>query len=239
MISCGSRKVQPSGAAPVYSQEEIVQAVEDHNRDWEWLVAKSGIDIDSPDEKAGGTLYLRMRKDSVIWMLVKKFGVEAARVQLTPDSFQIIYRLERVYDEGRLEDFLHHYNLNTEFRDLQEMLVGNVILPDSNTTRVILGEEGHRVKGVSYDLSLQYLLDPYKLKLQEVVMTDAYDRTVKATFSDYREWDGLDGMIAKQRLYALPVSKTETAYLKLGLKDFEINKPRSIKFSIPSHYERL
>lgn len=239
LISCGGSKKLADRPIPVHTDTEIVDALENHNRDWEWLVAKMGINIDSPQEKAGGTLYLRMKKDSVIWMMVKKLGIEAARVQLTPDSFQIIYRLERVYDEGDLDDFLHHYNLNTTFRDLQEMLVGNVILPDTAGIHVSQSPKGHWIEGSSYDLDMKYMLDPYELRVKETIITDAYDRSAKANFSDYREWDGLEGMIPKKREYVLPINAKDKAYLKLGIKDYDIDKPKNIRFSIPSHYERL
>ena len=236
--ACKSKKVVMSGPIPVYDDNEIISALEDRNVNWDWLISKAGINIDSPAEKVGGTMYLRMKKDSVIWVMVKKFGVEAARAQITPDSFQIAYRLDRSYDEGRIEDLMHHYKLDLEFEDMQQMMFGNVMLPDSVHTKVKQSQQEHLISGVSGDLKLTYALDPYQLLLERILINDRHDRDVRIEYLDYREVEDY-GKVPYERRYVLPYSETETASLKLEFKDFEINKPRAIKFSIPSHYEKL
>jgi len=238
LSSCKTKKLETTGPTPVYDDYEIVQALEDRNISWDWLISKAGINIDSPAEKVGGTMYLRMKRDSVIWVMVKKFGVEAVRAQMTPDSFQIVYRLDRSYDEGRIEDLMAHYNLDLAFEDMQQMMFGNVMLPDPEYTTVKQGENEHLVSGASDDLKLTYALDPYQLLLQRILINDRRDRDVNIEYLDYREVDDF-GKIPFERNYRLPYSETETASLKLEFKDFDINKPRAIKFSIPSRYERL
>ncbi len=238
LSACKTKKVVMSGPAPIYSDGEIVQALEDRNVSWEWLISKAGINIDSPSEKVGGTMYLRMKRDSVIWVMVKKFGVEAVRVQITPDSFQIVYRLDRSYDEGRIEDLMNHYKLDLAFEDMQQMMFGNVMLPDSAHTKVKQSEKEHLVSGVSGDLKLMYSLDPYQLLLQSILINDSKNRDVNIEYLDYRDTEDF-GAIPFERRYRLPYSETETASLQLEFKDFEINAPRAIKFSIPSHYEKL
>lgn len=228
----------PSGPAPNYTDDEIVAALENRNSSWEWLISKAGINIDSPAEKVGGTVYIRMKRDSVIWIMVKKYGVEAVRAQMTPDSFQIIYRLERVYDEGRLSSLLAHYNLDFTFEDMQQMIYGNVMLPDTASISVIQGDALHRILGISGNLDLHYTLDPYELLLQSLFIRDSSQREVFIRYDDYEDL-GEYGYIAQNRLYTLPYNATETASLRLEFKDFDINKPRPIKFSIPSYYERL
>lgn len=238
LSSCRAKKVIMSGPAPIYSDGEIIQSLEDRNVSWDWLISKAGINIDSPSEKVGGTMYLRMKRDSVIWIMVKKFGVEAVRAQITPDSFQIVYRLDRSFDEGRIEDLMYHYQLDFGFEDMQQMMFGNVMLPDSTHTKVKQTESVHLVSGVSGDLKLTYSLDPYQLLLQRILINDSRNRDVDIQYLDYREVEDF-GKIPFERRYIMPYSTTETASLQLEFKDFEINKPRAIKFSIPSHYEKL
>ena len=238
LSSCRTKKVIMTGPAPIHTDSEIVQSLEDRNISWDWLISKAGINIDSPSEKVGGTMYLRMKRDSVIWVMVKKFGVEAVRAQITPDSFQIVYRLDRSFDEGRIEDLMYHYKLDLGFEDMQQMMFGNVMLPDSAHTKVKQYESEHLVSGISGDLKLTYSLDPYQLLLQRILINDSRNRDVNIEYLDYRDVEEF-GKIPFERKYILPYSETETASLQLEFKDFEINKPRAIKFSIPSHYEKL
>jgi len=155
------------------------------------------------------------------------------------DDYEIVQALEdRNYDEGRIEDLMAHYNLDLAFEDMQQMMFGNVMLPDPEYTTVKQGENEHLVSGVSDDLKLTYALDPYQLLLQRILINDRRDRDVNIEYLDYREVDDF-GKIPFERNYRLPYSETETASLKLEFKDFDINKPRAIKFSIPSRYERL
>ena len=238
LSACKAKKVIISGPAPFYSDGEIIQSLEDRNVSWDWLISKAGINIDSPSEKVGGSMYLRMKRDSVIWIMVKKFGVEAVRAQITPDSFQIIYRLDRSFDEGRLEDLIYNYKLDAGFEDMQQIMFGNVILPDNSHTKVKQTKSVHLVSGVSGDFKLIYSLDPYQLLLQRILINDSRNRDLDIQYLDYREVEDF-GKIPFERSYIIPYSLTETASLQLEFKDFEINKPRAIKFSIPSHYERL
>ena len=177
-------------------------------------------------------MYLRMKRDSVIWIMVKKFGVEAVRAQITPDSFQIIYRLDRSFDEGRLEDLIYNYNLDAGFEDMQQMMFGNVILPDSAHTKVKQTKSVHLVSGVSGDFKLIYSIDPYQLLLQRILINDRRNRDLDIQYIDYRQVEDF-GKIPFERRYIIPYSMTETASIQLEFKDFEINKPRAIKFSIP------
>jgi len=117
-------------------------------------------------------------------------------------------------------------------------MFGNVMLPDSAHTKVKQSETEHLVSGVSGDLQLTYSLDPYQLLLQRILINDNRDRDVNIEYLDYREVEEY-GKVPYERKYVLPYSESETASLKLEFKDFEINKPRAIKFSIPSHYEKL
>lgn len=237
-IGCKSNKIINTGPAPIFNDGELISALENRNTDWNWLVAKAGINIDSPDEKVGGTMYLRMKKDSVIWIMVKKFGVEAARAQLTPDSFTIIYRFDRAYDTGRLSSLMHHYNLDLGFEDMQQMLFGNVMLLDTTTQSVKQSTDTHIISGHSGDLSLTYYLDPYTLLLDRMHIIDSRQRDVVINYDDYED-KGQYGMIPMDRFYTLPYSTSEKATLEVNFKEFDIDKPRAIKFNVSPNYRKL
>lgn len=112
------------------SEKELQQALTLHNHDFEWFSAKGSLRYKSVDESGKATINVRMKKDSIIWLNIKKFSVEISRVKMTPDSVFIVYRWERLYEKGRLDQFTRAYNTNLDFAELQDLFFGNVTTAD-------------------------------------------------------------------------------------------------------------
>lgn len=71
---------------------------------------------------------LRMRKDSLVWMSITgPMNVEAARVLITPDTFQMLNKINTTYD-GHNFNFLNNWLLfPVSFPMLQQILSGEKI----------------------------------------------------------------------------------------------------------------
>ena len=93
ITSCKSKKVIPNEKdISEKSTTFLLKALGQNKVEAEWLTAKAKINYKDDNEKIKFTSYIRMRKDSVIWFVIKKAGVEAIRTQITTDSVYIINR---------------------------------------------------------------------------------------------------------------------------------------------------
>ena len=63
----------------------------------EWIVAKGKLSFQDDFQSFRGSFNLRIRKDSVIWLNVKKLSIEGARILIDQDSVFAIDRLNKQY----------------------------------------------------------------------------------------------------------------------------------------------
>ena len=239
LSACGGKKpIVYKGEMPERDSAEVMASLVDRNVDFDWFASKASAKIESPQENAKGTVYLRVKKDSMIWAVFKKYSVEASRMLITKDSFFIIYRLDKKYERGSIEDLERAFNIDFSFEDAQQLVVGNTFLPDDSSVSIAKAKPYYQVEGESLGILLAYWVNGYDLSLEKMHYTDEMDRLVKVNYGDYRIKEG-KGRIPYLREYDLPVEDDQRAYLKLEFKDIEFEKPKRTIFRIPEQYEEI
>lgn len=231
--ACKSSKV---GSKTMKSEKELRNALALHNQEFEWFSAKGKLSYKSTDDSGKATINVRMQKDSLIWMQIKKFSVELSRVMMTPDSVYIVYRWERLYEKGRLDEFTRAYNTELNFTELQDLFFGNVtntenasfVAKDSLKYHLTAEE-----KGITYD----YHINPFNLLLDKFYAKDNSQREVIGKYGDYKKAEDGD-LFSYLREYTFKEGN-EVTYIAIDYSDVEIDVPKKIKFSIPSNYDEL
>lgn len=236
LLSCYACKSSKVGSESMKSEKELRNALELHNQEFEWFSAKGKLSYKSVDESGKATINIRMKKDSLIWMNIKKFSVEISRVMMTPDSVYIVYRWERLYEKGRLDEFTRAYNTELNFSELQELFFGNV--PNTENVSFVAKDSlkyhlTAEEKGISYD----YHINPFNLLLDKFYAQDISQREVIGKYGDYKKAEDGD-LFSYLREYTFKEG-SEVTYLAIDYSDVEIDVPKKIKFSIPSNYDEL
>src|SRR6185369_15710464 len=81
---------------------------------------KAKANYNSPQASGNATVYIKMRKDSVIWISVTgPLNIEGARVLVTPDSIKIINKLESTVQLSSIERLRQITKLPLRFSDFQ------------------------------------------------------------------------------------------------------------------------
>ncbi len=218
------------------SEKELQQALELHNHDFEWFSAKGKLKYKNIDGAGNATINVRMKKDSIIWLNIKKFSVEISRVKMTPDSVYIVYRWERLYEKGRLDQFTRAYNTNFNFSELQDLFFGNVTTTE-DVSFVARDSTKYHLSAIKNGIKYDYHVNPYNLLLEKFYARDDSRREVIGKYDDYKNHD--DGnLFSYLREYTFKEGD-EVTYLAIDYSDIEIDVPKNIKFSIPSNYDEL
>jgi hypothetical protein len=88
--------------------------------------------FNSSQASGSATVYIKMKKDSVIWVSVTgPLNIEGARVLITPDSVKIINKLEGYAQLSSITHLQKITRLPFSFNDLQNLILGRPVL---NTT---------------------------------------------------------------------------------------------------------
>ncbi len=179
-----------------------------------------------------------MRKDSVIWMNVKKLGVEAARIQITKDSIYIINRLDKNYIISDFKYIEDRYSLPANFETLQNLLLGNPVV-------ITMDNKSASTKDLNYILSAnngqmenKYWLDGATFLLAQMNFEEKEQkRELSVQQSGYTDIDGF-GLFPKERSIQVESREIGKISTEIEFSKIEINTAKSIRFKIPDHYER-
>lgn len=235
-VLLGSCKAKKITSDKMKSEKELQQALDLHNYDFDWFSAKGKLKYKNVYESGKATINVRMKKDSIIWLNITKFSIEIARVKMTPDSVYVVYRWERLYTRDRLEKFTSDYNTNFNFTELQDLFFGNVTTTE-NVNFVERDSTKYHISADKDGIKYDYHVNPYNLLLEKFYVSDSERRGVIGKYGDYKEHE--DGnLFSYLREYTFK-EDDEVTYLAIDYSDIEIDVPKKIKFSIPSHYDEF
>ncbi len=221
----------------IYNKQEILKGISNHNIDYDWFSAVGKVRLKSPDQNVSVKIYLRIKRDSAIWMVVKKLGIEVARVLITPEEVSIVYRLEKVYEQEKLSTVLDEYNSSIGFTQLQDYLIGN--LPTLDPTNFeYRNSENQIVCQTQIEGMLSFLrLNQLNLNIEDVELYNQKNESVKIRYTDYQTINAM--AVPFGRKFDLSSMELGELSAHFNLSEIEIDVPKSLKFSIPPHYDKL
>jgi hypothetical protein len=171
-------------------------------------------------------------------MVGKKFSIEGFRTIINKDSFYVVNRLERFYTEEPLDEIYKMFGMKVEFEDMQQLLAGNVFLPDVTQVNNYIQTGSNCKLTANIDIyDVTYVLDAYDLHLSELEIKDQTGRKTKALFDEYKKLNNTK--VPYIRKYSFYDETRIVAKLDVDVNEIEIDIPKTMIFSIPSHYERV
>ena len=193
------------------------------------------MDFDSPQQGGSGKVLIRMKKDSLLWLQGKRLSIEGVRMRMTPDSTMIRYTIDKKYQADETSVLLNSLGVPITFLDIQQMIVGNVPLPDPEG--VLLEQEKADVKAyyTDSDFSYQYSVNAYTGYLDTLKLKDYLSRQVVLIFQEHQMNEGLGLVYPKKREILLP----DQGILKIEVDKLEPFVQKNTPFDINSRYERI
>ncbi len=200
---------------------------------------RARVKIDSPYEKTKGVMYTRIIKDSLIWIAVKKLGVEGGRLLITRDSAFLINRIERYYQKKSIEDFGNSYGIDLTFSQIQLACVGlHQAIDTSGFYHFGAAGNQYKFSFSSGEYLVDYKADPFTGLVMSATITDKFDRSLQSTYDNYA-YVKQEIQIPYFREYKFGIAKNDTLTVEVDYTSIELNNPKTIRFEIPPHYERI
>jgi len=218
--------------------KDTYRALQANRIDYKTFTAKIDVDyIDADDKKYNVNVFLRMYKDSVIWVDIHAFlGIDALTAKITKDSVKILDRQNKLYTARSIEYLQEVSQLPVDLITLQDLLIGNPIFLDSNIisyakfdNSISLLSIGDRFKNL-VTLTGNKLLQ--RIKLDDV--NELRNRTGDLTYDDYEDKTGAN--FAKTR--KITFAEKKKLDVRLEFKQYNFNEDLTFPFSIPKKYKR-
>lgn len=206
----------------------------------EWLDAKARITFQDEAQTRKFTATIRLRKDSVIWMNVKKASVEFARILIDQDSVYILNRLDKEYYVRGVDYVEQEFNLPANFDALQNMILGNPYLFDDQSYQSTTSDTQYRLSGGEGSNMLNdYWLNKESFLLEQMSFLDLRnDRKVVAGMSDYQPLDTTT-VFSFHRDFQLNSEQTGEVFVTVKFLKVVKDIPKKLPFAVSSRYKRV
>jgi len=231
ITACKTVKTSDGTTLRVRSADFLVKKLEQQKLDVEWMTAKVKLKLSDNGSTTRASADIRMRKDSVIWMTVRKFGIEGARVLITTDSVYLINRLEREYLVQDFSFIESEFNLPASFETLQDFVLGNVFFMTQENIKSAIKEEAyHLTASDTTPFTNEYWLGAEDFNLEKMYFNDLrYQRELTVEQSDYLP---VGEVIAfpHRRVVEMRSQQMGNVSVELDLSKVKFNQPANMPF---------
>lgn len=203
----------------------------------EWMEGKCQLQMESEDSNLSGQGIIRIRRDSAIWVSLRKLGFEVGRALILKDSFFYLNRLNNVFEAHPISFIKEKYQLPGDFLHLQALLLGNAPLDDISDFTVTNKE--------SFEWQLQKSMDNGILSLdwdfsnKRISAIDwgqpSSNKYFKMKFGDYKALESKQ-QFSYFRDLNIQSAETGNLHVVLSFNQVQFNLPVSLRFDIPQRY---
>lgn len=179
---------------------------------------------------------IRSVKDSAIWVRATLLGFEAGRVLITPDTFQLLDRVNREYIKLPMSEVGRRYGLDIDFNQLQQMLLGSPSFEDVVVSRLEVENPKAIIFGFINTLQVIYHINEMRL-VDKFSLTDRSGRFMESINSNYQEINDA-GFFAFNRSISATDEQDQFSLI-CEFIEVEVNTFPDLPFSIPSRYDRF
>jgi Domain of unknown function (DUF4292) len=237
----------PTNAA--LSVNAILSRLSDNEIKADWMSGNAGVDYSGKPMSISVSTEVRFRRDSVIWMNIKKLGIlNLARVKITRDSVFILNNINSNYIAKDFKYIEEKFGIPANFDVLQDILLGNpIFLTDKEKLKMERNGSSSDIvlRGSNDQWQTGYHLDATTLAVKEMLFEQPISaRMMKITYSEFQPLRGYkDGKTIFSYLRTINVESPQTGKAQIVMEvdadDLEVNIPKSIKFDIPAHYDKV
>lgn len=199
------------------------------------------IKIDYQGKEGGdqATAYIRIKKDSAIWIsLTGALGIEGYRLLINKDSVKMMNKLQKTVQYRTIAYLQDLVEVPLDFYSLQDIIVGNPVFVDSNIVSYKTNENellvlmtGNIFKHL---ISLESNHD-FRVSHSKLDDLDAMrNRTCDITYENY-DYTGNFYFSTKRRITVAEKSKFD---VDVEFKNYTFDRPQDYPFSIPKNYKR-
>ena len=231
LTACKTTKISDGTTLRVRSANFLVKKLDQQRLDAEWMTAKVKLKLLDNGSTTRATADIRMRKDSVIWMTVRKFGIEGARVMITTDSVYLINRLERQYLVRDFSFIESEFNLPASFETLQDFVLGNVFfMTQENIKSDIKNDAYHLTASDATPFTNEYWLGAEDFNLERMYFNDLrYQRELTIEQGQYQPV-GEVVAFPHRRVVEMYSQQMGNISVELDLSKVKFNQPANMPF---------
>jgi hypothetical protein len=221
---------------------------------FDWLYLKANVESNVDNDENNFDVKARIKRDSVIYIVVEKLGLDVAKILITQDSVRMRFDLKRQYFKGDFKYINDLLNADLDFEVLQSVLVGNSakfydedeklnpVTDRTNCNYKLSTERKKRLRRIQNNAepaikALQIItLNPDNFKITKNEFIDPLTNRIFA--ANYQDFNNKDSIYAP-RLVNIDILAEKKAKLKIEYVRIEKNVPQKVTLNIPKSYDPI
>jgi hypothetical protein len=212
--------------------------IEKNHIDFNTFSAKVKMDYrDSKDRSYDFNAFIRIKKDSIIWVsVIAALGIEAFRVLITPDSIKIQDKLNKTIQFKTVAYIKEITQLPFDFSTLQDLIIGNPVYVTGEVK--MYKDDGSLVTmsmlGSLFKHLMTFEKNQFNLmfsKLDDVDITR--NRSANLAYDKYEA----NGKWQFATVRRITVAEKTRVDVDMEFKQVEFEKPQNYPFSIPRNFK--
>ncbi len=205
----------------------------------DWLSGNTRISFNDGNQSLSFSGTIHAKKDSMIWMNVRKIGFEIARVLITRDSVYVIDRFNNQYAIEPLSYVTQMLQLPADLSMIQAILWGNPVFFGKGPYQWEMDADLYRLSNENAQVKTNYWMQPDPFRLSKMSFDDP--AAARKIFIEQDDFQPLNDSEYFSYFRRLNLSSRETGEIALELQfsNVEYNVPKDIKFEIPDRYTKM
>jgi len=217
------------------SVEELNREISNNRISYQTFSSKSKIDVNGPGLSQSVNAQIDMVKDTMIGVSLRLFGVEGARILITPDSVKLLDRLNQTYLAKGYSYIKEQFALDISFTDLQNLIAGNPVFYDSTALSPGVADDKYVLFSQSAVYKNTVWLSP-DFSLNRMFIEDLQqDRNVTLTYSQFDKIEGKPFAFIRSIL----IDAQGDFAANIEFSKVTLNEPVDFTFTVNPKYTRL
>ena len=239
--ACKTKKyaIDNSVIAKEMSAKKVARKHVSTNFNKKTIAAKFKVNFEDGSTKQTLSVYLKIKKDEVIWLKGTKF-INVFKAKITPEKVRFYSPIDKKYFEGDFSMLEKLLGTKINFQQLQNLFLGQAILDVKNKKQNIVLEKNSYVlspktQATLFDVFFAIHPGHFKLNQQSIVNTLKKQR-LDIKYGSYKL---VDDEIIPQQINIKVKQENKVTIIDFILRSIELNTKINTSFTIPNGYKRM
>lgn len=241
LSSCKSAKSAAENSSKLKSMtaRKVVKKHVSQNFNKETIDAKMKVVYKDTKDNLNFSVRMKIKKDEVIWLKATKL-ITLFKAEITPTTVRFYSPYKKNYFEGDFSMLKEFLGTEINFKQLQNILLGQAILDvKTNRQELVISEESYVLspKKQMEPFDVFFYVNPNNFKLNQQSLTRANNQqSLDIMYPSYLK---KEGVILPNKIKILAKEDIKFTTIDIGLRSVNFDNKLNLYFSIPSGYKKI
>jgi hypothetical protein len=208
-------------------------------------ISKMNINLMLAGQNISARGFMRIIKDSVILISAQTLGFEVGRIRITPDSIDVIDRINSSHYSANAEFIGKTLGFNFDFNVIQSLLTNQIFIYDKDPETLAkkdffvtpLPDGGFELKTKEEQpFNSMFITNPQARLRSTVMLQNLSPQTLSVDYSDFTE---INNITFPHKINITLFDGKRANKIEIYIGNVNFNTPIDATFSIPARFNKL